>query len=178
MNHCTACHKNVATIHVLDLRGGDVVEQRHLCTECAEEAGVVQPKLDPLKLSPSLLEDLITGSIAKPRRRKRDRDTVQCPGCGLGLDEFRLKGRVGCARCYETFRKSLLPLLERVHDATAHRGRFPAGRPSPRAGDVAELRRRLADAIAAENYEEAAALRDQLRAAEREQEEQQEKGVP
>lgn len=168
MNHCTACHKEVATIHVLDLRGGTVVEQRHLCPKCAEEAGVVQPKPAAYHLVPDMLEHLLSSSVSKQRRRKRDRVVVQCPACGLDLDEFRLKGRVGCARCYETFRKSLLPLLERVHDATTHRGRFPAGRPGSCVSDVAELRRRLADAIAAENYEEAAALRDRLRAAEKE----------
>jgi protein arginine kinase activator len=63
------------------------------------------------------------------------------------------------------FKPALLPLLERVHDATSHRGRFPGCTPAPLVTHdiLAELRRKLAAAIAAENYEEAAALRDQLK---------------
>ena len=65
------------------------------------------------------------------------------------------------------FRPALLPLLERVHDAVTHRGRFPGktATTASRAVNVAELRSRLAKAIAEERYEEAAVLRDALQKA-------------
>ena len=86
-----------------------------------------------------------------------------CPGCGTTAGEFKVSGRLGCARCYETFKGALLPVLERVHDATSHRGRMP-GPVAPRTDDnrASKLRRLLAEAIDAERYEEAANLRDKL----------------
>jgi protein arginine kinase activator len=62
------------------------------------------------------------------------------------------------------FRKALLPLLERVHDASSHRGRCP-GKPARMADaddKLAGLRLSLRDAINAENYELAASLRDKI----------------
>jgi protein-arginine kinase activator protein McsA len=72
----------------------------------------------------------------------------------------------------------LVPLLQRVHEAVVHRGRLPGGRaPAPPPGPMAmpatdterlaDLRRRLEDAIRGERYEEAARLRDDLRRAEK-----------
>ncbi len=80
--------------------------------------------------------------------------------------QFRSRGRLGCPRCYEMFRQSLLPLLERVHDGTTHRGRCPGKPTIVNAGDeehLIDLRSSLRDAINAENYELAARLRDQIR---------------
>ena len=48
LQHCMACHKAFATVHILDLQDGSIVEQKHLCTTCAENAGMVQ-KAIPLQ---------------------------------------------------------------------------------------------------------------------------------
>ena len=96
--------------------------------------------------------------------------------CGTSLQEFRASGRLGCAHCYAAFDQSLRELLRRVHGATRHAGwrpvpaeAGPAGRPEG-AGDLAArldaLRGELARAVAAEAFESAAALRDQIRALE------------
>ena len=99
-------------------------------------------------------------STAPPRPTE-----TSCPACGLTLGAFKQRGRLGCPRCYQVFRPHVVALLERVHDATAHRGRFPGRtvRKAPDPIDLTELRNRLAQAIAAEQYEEASRLRDRLR---------------
>ncbi len=164
MQHCTACNKAYATVHILDLREGSVVEHKHLCAACAENTGVVAQKVQPLTFHQAEMLDLI-GSIALGEGGKRI-ENVTCPACNLTAAEFKVRGRMGCPRCYEVFKPSLLALLERVHDATSHRGRVP-GRSTPATpsrGDVlTDLRRRLQAAIGAENYEEAASLRDRIR---------------
>ena len=160
---CNVCHKTLATIHVLDLEDGTVVGDQSLCPACAEGAGYVHAKAAPLKISPEMLEDLIGGMKTGIGDEPRDTGDA-CPACGLTAAQFRARGRLGCPRCYETFRKSLLPLLERVHDATSHRGRCP-GKPAILAVEddkLADLRSSLRDAIDAENYELAARLRDQI----------------
>ena len=175
MQYCTACQKALATIVIMDLTKGSVVGQQHLCASCAETMGVVQPKT-PIKLSPEILEDLLGGLKGKvPRSERKGRDTA-CPGCGMTPTDFKTKGRLGCPRCYETFRTDLVPLLQRVHEAQNHRGRLP-GRRLPTCGSdvpaaLAELRRKLEDAVRGERYEEAAKLRDELRVQERQAEEE------
>jgi protein arginine kinase activator len=162
MQVCTVCQKAVATIHVLDLKDGSIVEQKSLCSACAEGSGVA--KQQPIKLTPEVLEEMMAGLKSASGRGKR-KEGPGCPSCGLTLNEFKTKGRLGCSRCYQTFRKELLTVLERVHDATSHRGRFPGSAPTPLVTrtSLSELKQRLADAIAEEDYEKAAALRDQLR---------------
>ena len=177
MQICSACQKAPATIVIMDLQGGSLSGQQHLCSECAESMGVVQPKLSP-KMSVELLEDLL-GGMANKIGSSRKRETV-CPGCGMKVQEFKSKGRLGCPRCYETFRTDLVPLLQRVHEAASHRGRLPADtpvlqpQPAPPAAapkqpseQLADLRRRLEEAVRSERYEEAARLRDDLRRAEK-----------
>jgi protein arginine kinase activator len=79
----------------------------------------------------------------------------------------------GCANDYTVFEKDLTPLLQRAHEgATHHVGKVPTRRggaggvPIKRAFDVSKLRKELAKAVEAEDYERAAKLRDQIKQAE------------
>ena len=169
MQYCTACQKAIATIVVMDLTNGAVTGSQHVCAACAEQLGVAQPKLPP-KFSAELLEDLLGGMKGQKPAAGRTR-VEACPGCGMTPTEFRSKGRLGCPRCYETFRSDLMPLLQRIHESQAHRGRLPArAEPVESVAEerkLSELRRKLEDAVRGERYEEAAQLRDDLRRAER-----------
>ncbi len=171
MQICSSCQKNPSTIVLMDLDGGSVSSQQHLCSPCAEKLGVVQPKT-PLKLSADLLEDLL-GSVQQKASQKRREPG--CPGCGMTTQQFKNTGRLGCPRCYESFRDDLVPLLQRVHESSQHRGRLPgqlqaAPPPMLRASapmeELVTLRKQLDDAVRGERYEEAASLRDALRRAE------------
>ena len=169
MQYCTACHKAIATIVIMDLTEGSVSGSQHVCTACAEQLGVAQPKLPP-KFSPEVLEDLL-GSHKVPKPGTARQRVEACPGCGLTIGEFRSKRRLGCPRCYEVFKHELVPLLNRIHEAASHRGRLPTRSnvpPTPTdERTLADLRRRLEEAVRNERYEEAARLRDDLRRAER-----------
>jgi len=170
MQYCTACQKAIATIVIMDVREGNVTGQQHLCAACAETMGVVQSKTQ-LKLSTEILEDLLGGLKGKSPSDKRERGRREhaCRGCRMTIADFKVKGRLGCPRCYETFHDELVPLLQRVHEATSHRGRMPSRTATIEGGApdaLADLRRRLDDAIRNERYEDAARLRDELRKAE------------
>lgn len=168
---CTACNAAAATVQILDLEDGSVVSARFLCDQCAAGSQDAGPQQQTIQLSSEILESLLGPSGDSDSTI--DPTGLACPGCAMTEAEFRLRGRLGCPRCYEVFRASLLPLLERVHDSTCHRGRFPgrtsAELPPPRV-NVDDLRNRLDDAIAAEEYEEAARLRDQLERARNDEE--------
>lgn len=166
MQYCTACQKAIATVVIMDLTDGAVTGSQHVCQPCAEQLGVAAPK--PPKFSPEMLEDLL-GGMKQPRPRSARSEA--CAGCGMTPAEFRSKGRLGCPRCYETFRAELLPLLQRIHEAHTHTGRLPAtvsAPPSPPDDrTLSDVRRRLEEAVRGERYEEAARLRDELRRLER-----------
>jgi len=91
-------------------------------------------------------------------------DRLTCPVCGVTFREFRTKGRLGCPHDYETFHAELVPLLETIHGETEHIGRMPRTVPTHRRrhAELVRLRQELKNAVAAENYEEAARLRDKI----------------
>ncbi|HZF53099.1 MAG TPA: UvrB/UvrC motif-containing protein, partial [Polyangiaceae bacterium] len=93
-------------------------------------------------------------------------DQAACHFCGATARDFRQSGRVGCARCYGAFERSLRELLRRLHGNSRHTGRRydpPAPELLEKASQVGILRERLRRAIEAEQFELAAELRDRLR---------------
>ena len=89
----------------------------------------------------------------------------KCSHCGMTFGEFRAQGTLGCPHDYEEFGDLLLPLIERVHDgASQHVGKAPGEQKASgeRRAKVLSLRRALEKAVEAEEYEQAAELRDEL----------------
>jgi protein arginine kinase activator len=157
---CQNC-QDEATVHLTESVDGRPREV-HLCGACAKAAGVPLPRSGPppdLGLD-AVVEGLIVanvGLLVGELARKA------CPDCGLKFMEFRIGGRLGCPHDYEAFHDGLLPLVRRAHGATRHVGKAPARRPGP-SGRL-RLRAQLRDAVAREDYEQAARLRDRLRMA-------------
>jgi protein arginine kinase activator len=84
----------------------------------------------------------------------------------MSFAEFRQKGVVGCPDCYDAFDRQLAPMIERAQNgATSHCGKCPArgGASIDRQLQIQRLVKELEDAVAAEQYERAAELRDRLR---------------
>ncbi len=99
--------------------------------------------------------------------RGKEGDPSACPICGLTWSNFKHTGLMGCSHDYAMYEMKLLPLLKRAHEgATDHAGKIPAGRKTEetdRQVNSLRIRRELQKAIDAENYEQAARLRDELR---------------
>lgn len=152
---CDKCDKP-ATIHLTDIVDGQKIE-KHLCEQCAVSEGITKPDV-PIS---QLLEDFIlqTGT-------KESASELVCDVCGLSFAEFRHGGVLGCPHDYDVFAEALTPLLERTQlDVTEHVGKVPrrTGQDRKKRGAVLKLRAQLRGAIAAEDYERAASLRDQIR---------------
>jgi protein arginine kinase activator len=155
---CQMC-ENPATVHLTDIGAGQKREL-HLCAGCAKARGLV-PEQPGGQLNLKALLSLLTGgAFGGGTDKKAARRAETCAVCGLSLSEFKAHGRFGCEHDYEALRAAIEPLLERVHRATAHRGK------APRAVRVRAWKQQLQAAIDAENYEEAARLRDLIRKAE------------
>ena len=108
---------------------------------------------------------------ARRLREPSPADKQVCPICQITFLEFRNSGRLGCPYDYEVFRDELMPLLENIHGETRHSGKVPkrAPRNTQQQTTLIQLRNELKRAVAAEDYETAARLRDKIRAIEQEQ---------
>ena len=89
-----------------------------------------------------------------------------CPACGMTRTEILKKGRLGCDRCYEFFAAEMLPVVVSLQHGDQHLGKVPrhASARMKNSVEQARLRRELDKAVAGENYELAARLRDQIKA--------------
>src|SRR5271157_5862600 len=107
------------------------------------------------------------GSLREPSAA----DKQVCPVCQIKFPEFRNSGRLGCPYDYEVFRDELMPLLESIHGETRHSGKVPkrAPRNTQQQTTLIQLRNELKRAVAAEDYETAARLRDKIRSIEQDQ---------
>ncbi len=166
MSDCQVCGRP-ATVHVTDIVNRKK-RQTSLCEACAREKNLISDDPTPqLNLQPLL--QLIMGQMgllnAPEKVSATDPNLLTCDECGLKYAQFKAEGRLGCPHDYDAFRPAIVPLLERIHRDLYHAGKVPGRfRRQAAAADLAELKARLAAAVADERYEEAARLRDVIRA--------------
>lgn len=153
---CQKC-RDEASIHLTETVDGRRREI-HLCVPCAREAGLALPEEPPLLALDTILQGMIAAHVGELVGALAQ---TTCPDCGLNFMGFRAAGRLGCPNDYEVFARGLLPLLLRAHGATRHVGKVPRRRPA--ATPRLRLRAQLREAVAREDYERAARLRDRLR---------------
>ena len=89
------------------------VKEQHLCDTCAESMNL--PHMPVLKKSMADIWKLLKYSAQQTRKRS----SLSCPDCGMTLEEFRKKGRLGCAKDYEVFSSHIDELLARRRRADA-----------------------------------------------------------
>lgn len=152
---CQRCGTNQATVHLTEILENQEKRELHLCERCAQDQD-----------GPFELMGMLSSAFTPPETStSADPAGLRCEECGLGYMEFRSRGRLGCPRCYETFRASLEPLLEKIHGGTQHVGKAPdesSAVDRSRERKLVELRRALQTAVREERYEDAARLRDEL----------------
>ena len=150
---CELCKTNDATVHFKQVADG-VSRELFVCAECAAKNGFeIQ--------SPTSLTDFLFG-MGVQADVKPPADDRACPVCGLKREEFEKRARLGCPSCYEAFEEDLKPYLEGTHKGTRHVGKVPASEKI--STEMAALREALDKAVARQDFEEAAELRDKARA--------------
>ena len=156
---CNLCGTQEATIHLTEIVNNQMVEI-HLCEPCAQEKGT---DFKTHFNFGDLLAGLTT-EASKPTR-SGERRVGKCVECGLTYEEFGKSGRLGCAACYESFAKLLIPLIKRVQRSTHHVGKKPSkvGGEVKVTHDLRVLQERLRKSVQSESFEEAAQLRDEIK---------------
>jgi protein arginine kinase activator len=160
---CDNCNR-AATVHLTEIKNGKKLET-HLCEQCAAQNEGLTVK------SHTPINELLTNFVLAHSGLTKEAGTA-CEHCGITWSEFRQSGLLGCEHDYALFEKDLTPLLQRAHEgATHHVGKVPARRggtgvPAKRSVDLTRLQKELKRAVENEDYERAAKLRDQIKAAE------------
>ncbi|MGJ8723694.1 MAG: UvrB/UvrC motif-containing protein [Roseibacillus sp.] len=126
------------------------------CESCATEEGIMD--LSGFGLADSVMA---AGSATTPVSKVGE----ACPGCGFTKSKFQQTGRLGCSQCYLTFSDEILSRLGPMHRGLRHFGKHPEGFQGDAFSErlLEECKERLEAAVTAENYEEAARIRDEIR---------------
>ncbi|MEM6748960.1 MAG: UvrB/UvrC motif-containing protein [Planctomycetota bacterium] len=159
---CDKCDRP-ATHHAIEIVAGKKIET-HLCDYHAAEAGL------SVKSGHTPINQLLTNFVkihsgAEESEAEQAKSDEGCPECGTTFAEFRESSLLGCPTCYDAFAERLSPLIGRAHEgARRHVGKAPrrAGVGHRRQLQLTRMRRRLDEAVQAEDYELAAKLRDDI----------------
>ena len=153
---CDVCKCNDAAVFLTQILEGKM-QKVNLCDACSKEKGVQDP-------TGFALADLLLG-IGAAEEIEKGAPTQKCGVCGFTQADFKKTGRLGCSACYMTFSEGLGSLLKAMHKGTEHVGKLPerAYREIELSDRMRTLTENLRKAVAEENYETAASLRDQIK---------------
>jgi protein arginine kinase activator len=156
---CMICKQNEAKVHLTQIVG-DKMQKVDLCEQCAKSKGVN----DPAGFS---LADLLLGLGASQELEQiNGGEERRCPNCNFTQADFKKTGRLGCPECYTTFAEGLESLLKSMHKGTRHIGKVPHALKEGLnlSEHLKNLQKRLDKAVSSEDFEQAAVLRDEIKA--------------
>lgn len=160
---CDECRKNIATVFLTKMSGNEVSKVQ-LCDVCAEKMEETTEAANLLAFLPQILsglqavdehavEEVLGGQL------------MTCDSCGTSFNDYQKMGDLGCSCCYEAFGEPLQRAIFEFQGSSEHVGKLP-GKVSDGARlrkKMIELERSLERQIAAEEYEAAASVRDEIR---------------
>jgi protein arginine kinase activator len=159
---CDICGKKKATVHLTEIVDQQMTEM-HLCEDCARQKSTQMEQQFGLA-------DLLAGlsDFNKPTAKQEQSEELKCSQCGLLYEDFRKFGRLGCGKCYESFKEHLGGLLRKIHGSNKHLGKMPVDKSAKGAKivkkvnpllatqEIDDLRRQLNQAVDQEDFEKAA----------------------
>ena len=168
---CERCKKNTANTHLKSIVNGKLSEY-NLCSSCAAELGYGS-------LLPNFsFNDILGGFIGSENNPSYEK---KCPVCGSTFDDISKHGQVGCMNCYEVFFDRLLPMIQRIHGTSIHKGKIPGKKTlavvpqsetkltQPELSAVEQKKLLLKNAIEEQRFEDAAKLRDEIKELEKDE---------
>ena len=159
---CECCHEADATIHLTQVIDGNI-KKLNLCQDCAQKSGI--DLNSPISITDVLLGLGSQSGMKKGPSMMSELD-LSCSRCQMTRAEFKTNARLGCPECYNSFMGELNALMQAMHHSRQHVGKIPArqGVEARITAQIASLQKDIATAIAKEEYEIAANLRDKIRA--------------
>lgn len=157
---CQNCKRNDAGVHLKRIINGEAAEI-HLCSSCAASLGV-----SDMLTGFSPLGDILGNILSSGETRRISNKILSCETCGLTFEDIVKTGSIGCPDCYRAFTGKLRPVLVKLHGRAVYKGRVPdSGKEEAIVKNrIEDLRVQLERAVAEQNFELAAVLRDEIRA--------------
>lgn len=158
---CENCLGREATTHIKKVENGHAT-QMNLCSECAASLGYG----DFMSGFGVSLRDLFSNLFGDSSLMLSEK-SERCEKCGSTFNDIVKTGYVGCSECYRKFYDRLLPSIQRIHGKALHSGKKPVNinenyeKPTKETL-ISRLTVLMEEAVRAQNFEEAAALRDRI----------------
>lgn len=152
---CDICGVRDAMVVVQQV-SNNVRKEVHLCLQCAAQRGLSTHN-GKLEMSLAGLFD----SISNNKKNQR-----HCPVCGTSSGELSKHQRLGCPECYNIFNEELRLILEERGVGGTYTGSMPHRLANFKSVlvDRMQLKVKLEQSVALEEYEKAAMYRDRLKA--------------
>lgn len=174
---CEKCKIREANIKYTEVING-VKTEHNLCSQCAGESefGQYSAIFDGEFPLGKLLSGLLGMKASSPRQERFQE--VVCPTCKTTYEEFAEKSCFGCSDCYHVFDLLIGSQIKKLQESASHTGKTPRFQMDGKTGSMVSedgeleltdaeqircLEQRLKHALNAEEYEEAAVCRDQIK---------------
>lgn len=167
---CQNCNENEANAYIRKNINGKVTEM-HLCSECAEKLGVMHEFSVENIFGDTFFGNLLSSGLESMNILS---SVDRCEYCGSTFNDIVKNGLVGCAHCYDKFSDKLSDSISKIHGKTSHIGKTisyteepdktaPAPQQNAKS-ELKKLKKDLKDAVSEQRFEDAAVLRDKIKA--------------
>ena len=159
---CDMCKLNEAKVSVEQVADG-VTKNIYLCPACSQRLG--------FGMFSKTIDISITKILGSDDEDNDDgRKSEQCPVCGLSFREIESKKMMGCPECFSFFKAEIMEILGKKKKNLKYSGFITDEQSSETFFEThssEELHEELKKAVETEDYERAAALRDEIKALEK-----------
>ena len=170
---CENCHLNEAEVKLAG-RGQDGVKGKWGCSTCAQ-GGNPWTQNQQLQSQDDIEGAFVVKQILQHLAAKHGigfdevafKEAKRCPTCRMTLKDIAHVGKFGCADCYATFKDDIVDIVRRVQGGQfEHTGKTPRSsyRKLALKKQIEEKSEHLNKLIEEQNFEEAAVVRDEIKA--------------
>jgi protein arginine kinase activator len=156
---CEVCGLEEAVIHVKQIVD-ETETELHLCESCAVLKGIsIEDNKNDFSIN-----NLLTGLVDIDNKSKIMNKKKQCPKCKLTHEQLQKQVKLGCSECFDVFKEEIDYILEKMYGKYEHAGKYPGYymEIKKQKKEIAELNKKLQEALKFEHYEEAAEIRDRI----------------
>ena len=170
---CEKCKQREANVHFTEVING-VKSEHRLCMQCAMDMDLGAVGIFDTENPIGRILSGILGADMETAQKIDSMNQITCPSCGMAYSEFVEDSRFGCPDCYNVFDILISDNIKQLQGNIRHIGKKPrfgwnaASENSEESKNNTEekislLESKLNEAIAEEEYEEAAKLRDMIK---------------
>ena len=99
-------------------------------------------------------------------------EEIKCPKCGYTFSKYKATGLFGCDECYNTFKKEIDSILPKIQGKNRHVAKISkkSTMKDEKLTELDKLKEELQQLIKEEKFEDAAVIRDKIKALEKKEE--------